>query len=653
MSPAAWVAASTLLAAALAVWAYGWREEPVPGRTVAAVLRGLALAFLLGGLFLPPIRGSEGGDGAGPVVVLDISASMALPASATGGSRLDSARTLLRALAPARVVLMGDEPATVPAAEALGVAATARRSRLAPALEAAALSGAARAVVLTDGAWDDRPAVEEVVERLALGVREARVAEPTPRLGLSGASAPDRLPAGETATASVELTAGGEGAALPDTVAVELWEEERRVAARWVPSPAPGRSVRVALEFAPTAPEEGATGSGWRTYELRLETGADPLGASDRARFRARITDEAGGAVLVSTDPDWEPGFLLPVLERIVLGGARGYLRVGDGAWLEMGDRPSAVSPEEVRRDASAARLLAVQGDPGSLPAWLAREVEAHPRRLFLPRGTGSIPGLPVRVVAPLEGEWYPVAPPPPGPAARLLAGLAVEDLPPLTALYSLEGGDAPGTWVPLRGRRGRRGEDRPLALAGGEGRRWAVAAGEGYWRWALREGVPRRVYEALVGAVAGWIVEGGTVRPVELEGRPRPSEALGWRVAPGVSGLRVAVRDSAGETVWTGEWEDPSARVPGPVPPHGDASFEATGRTPDGAFRTVRPFRAEPEAGELLPRALPPPLARAAIGSEEAGDGPPGRGRAVWPFVAAALLLCGEWVWRRRIGLR
>ncbi len=46
--------------------------------------------------------------------------------------------------------------------------------------------------------------------------------------------------------------------------------------------------------------------------------------------------------------------------------------------------------------------------------------------------------------------------------------------------------------------------------------------------------------------------------------------------------------------------------------------------------------------------------LVPAVIGVATAGGSEvPGRSRPVWPFLLAALLLCFEWTWRQRIGLR
>ena len=45
-----WITLAAIAASALAVWAYGYREEPVRGRSKPGLLRGLATFFLLAGL---------------------------------------------------------------------------------------------------------------------------------------------------------------------------------------------------------------------------------------------------------------------------------------------------------------------------------------------------------------------------------------------------------------------------------------------------------------------------------------------------------------------------------------------------------------------------------------------------------------------------
>ncbi len=680
-----WILGAALVAVLGAVWSYARREESVPGRAGPALLRAAALFLLLAGLALPALHGGAARP-SGSIVLLDISRSM------TPGARMDSAGALLRRLRPDRVLLFGD--ATRPASfdSALRAAPTADRSRLAPALETARLAGADSVLVVSDGEWVDRAAAERMARRLGLGVRELRVGERLPRLGLAEVTAPTRVRAGDTVRVTVDLVAAGprgtspadsaspgdavdsarrvSAPGLPDSVRVELVEARdgplgdlgpagRGTAAARVP--ARGRTTRIEFAFVPTAPRSGDVE--WRTYELRLPEGADPLGVAGRRRFTLEVSETPGGAVLISTDPDWEPRFLLPRLERAVLGGAVGFLHLGGDRWIEMGARPEEAAPAEVRRASERARLLAVQGRFSELPAWLEARVEAHPRRLLLPRERGPVPGTPLSLAGPLPGEWYPDEPAPPSPIARYLAGIPLDVLPPIATLYRADGtgrldgvggfeGGPARAWAPLLGRQGRRGEARPLVVAGRSGPvRWAVATGEGYWRWAGREGPPRRAYEGLVTGLAGWLLEDVAPRQVELRD-PAPGRRLRWRVAPDVRDLRLAVREGVDGERWSASFDSPPPEVEGPALEPGRYVVVAEGTGAEGPFRRERPLELAADPSETLPRALDEPMVIEPAARLAPRVRVP-RAWPVWPFLAAVLLLCGEWTWRRRIGLR
>lgn len=671
MMRAVWILVAALLAVAAAGWSYGRREETVAGRGGPATLRALALFLLLTGFALPAL-GPGSGTGVEPLFLLDLSRSMALPARAgdPGRSRIDSARQLIAAARPQRVLGFGDEVVPLSRDSALRVSPAADRSQLVPALEAAVLSGAERVVVVSDGEWEDRPVVRVAVARLGLALREMRVSGPVGRVGIAELTTPLRVRAGDSARVTVNLLAappepagtdrvGGAGVTLPDSVAIELRRmrgangtgpaSDALVATLRVAVPAAGRMLRAELGFVPPSPAAGDPE--WHVYEARLVGTADPLGAADRRRFVVEVAAASGGAVLVSTDPDWEPRYLLPRLQRSALGGAVGFLHLGDDRWVELTAVPKPVESGVVRRSASAARLLVVQGGSGSFPDWLDREAKRHPRRLLLPRGAGDLPGTPLSLSGPLPGEWYAAGPPPVSPVSRQLAGLSLETLPPLLALYGTEG--ASGTWSALEGRRNRRGEPRPLLIGNRRGvRRWAAAIGEGYWRWAARAGAPRRAYDALMTGVAGWLLEELAPRDVELLEPARAGRPLRWSVAPGIADLALEVRDSTGVARWSVRWGRPeSGELGGPVLEPGSYTVVARGMGESGAFLRERPLELAADPRELVPRSVGEPIV--ITQTPRPAREPAGRLRPVWPFVLAALLLCGEWLWRRRIGLR
>ena len=147
---------------------------------------------------------------------------------------------------------------------------------------------------------------------------------------------------------------------------------------------------------------------------------------------------------------------------------------------------------------------------------------------------------------------------------------------------------------------------------------------------------------------------EAGT--PVTLiEVREAGRDRIGWRIAAGVTDLVLTVRDSAGAAVWS----DSSVALPGggertvdgPLLESGTWSYRANGRTDGSAMASQRPFTI-PTLAELLPHDRQVPLALAAQSPSGALSSRAGE-RPWWPLAAAALLLCMEWIWRRRIGLR
>lgn len=643
-----WFSVSALAAAGLAFWGYARREEPVPRRLVPATLRGLALFLLLAGLRIPAL-GTRVTAAERFLVLLDRSSSMSLPSRPGGPSRFDSALTLLALEPDGRVLGFGDIPVYMSRDSILPP--TDRRTLLAPALEAAQLAGYDSVLIVGDGAWEDPAQVEEIAAASGLGVREERVAASVRRVGLRSVVAPRAVTAGDTARARFELVvsesvpASDQRARATDSVRVRLQGPDAELTEAFA-LPAPGRAASGELSWVPAFPATGR--SEWREYEISLETGADPYESADRARLLIEVADETADAVLVSESPDWEASFLLPVLERATSGGARAYVRTAPDRYASVGVEPVSVDGPVVRRAISAARLLVVQGRPDSLTGMLGRALRAHPRKLVLATAQGSVPGIPVGIGPSLEGEWYAEMPDVPTPTSPLLSELQPGDLPPIQGLPSLAGDWA---WAALVSRRERRGEARPLAVAGRTGAsRWAVVVGSGYWRWAFRGGAARRAYDGLFGGLAGWLLQGIRRRPVDLAAPAEAGVPLEWRVGPDITNLEITVYDGTAE-VWTKSWPTPPPVVSGPNPAAGRLGFEAVGVSPEGRFRVARPFLVRRESAELEPTEPAPIIALQGPGRSR--DSRPPRPRAVWPFAAAIALFTAEWIWRRRIGVR
>ena len=637
-----WLAAAAGLAILITLLWYAYREERVRGRWIAAVLRALALFLVLGGLFLPTL-GRSGIGRTGPVVLIDTSRSMGLAASPTL-TRLDSARAVARALSPGLIIGFGESAAQVPIDSLAGITAAGSATRIAAAFETARRLGADSVVVVSDGEWDDRRLAVTMAEGLGLGVREINVLDPPSRVGILRLGVPRQMRSGDSVQILVDIIAAGP--ALPDSIGVELREGDRVVTTETVAVPASGRSSRVHFRLRPTPP---AGDSEWRRYRVALSAGADPYGTADDRSAWAEVTRRATGIVLVAVTPDWEARHLLPVLRRASTAGAVGYVLTAPGRFVRMGPDPAPIPEREVLADSRSADLLVLVGGQDGISDELRSIAERQDRVLVFPGQPGPAVGTPIRLSDGQAGDWYLDETIAASPISGLLAGLAIEDVPPLTLLFEAEG---TWSWAPLSARRDRQGPALPILAAGARGdERWVIATGTGYWRWAFRSGAPRHLYERTFTGAAGWLLENRVVRMVRLETDPAPANRpLEMRAAAGLEQLRLTVRDSVA-AVWADSTSlGPSVQGPSLTP--GTYLLEARGMRDGSPFRMERPFDVIDASRELEPRDRVPELVLAATASP-VGVGGSARRRPMWPFVAAALLLCGEWAWRRRIGLR
>jgi hypothetical protein len=643
-----------IVAAAVAlgtsIWWYGRREERVAGRAVAAALRACALFLALSSPWLPVLR-SSGGPRGHMAVLIDRSLSMSLPAGTSSGeNRIEravrAATRLAESRGDVRFWTFGDTAEPVTRGDLERLLPSARASRAADGIERARLDGADSVILFTDGELDDREASRRLAVRLGLGVREIRVGEAVGRHAIRNVDAPSAVAAGDTVELLVEIVGLGEH---DDSVRIGLHHADSELAHAVVQAPAAGRSVIARLA---SPMPSGVGDAGWVALDARIAGVSEPWVRAAHRRAWLRIASPPSGAVLVSTDPDWEPRYLLPLLDRAVPGGARAFLRVGDGRYLSVGvEHLPGVPESSVRRAAERSSLLVLQGQSGTFPAWLAEAARRRPAILHLARGAGPVPGTPVNIGETLAGEWYPVTPPPPGPVAAFLLGLDPAALPPV---LRLRGSSGRADQAVLAARQDRRGALRPVAVIGADGtRRWAVVLSEGTWRWAARGAVGMDLYRGLYGGLAAWLLEQAAPAPVRLDDpTPAAGETVRWRVAPDVRDLTLELRDAAGTLVWSDSSGVPPPTVTGAGLAAGDARFVARGRAGDAAFQVERPFHVASSA-ELAPRLQGPAIdvgaAIDAIPERMRGGGSP----PVWPLAAAVLLLCAEWMWRRRVGLR
>lgn len=646
--------AGTAAAAGYALWLYLRREVPGPGRPALALLRTSTVGLLLLLLLDPSVPGEAARAGEGATwVALDRSLSMgAAPEGGTApwAAAVERARELQGG--GATVAAFGETLRF--AAEDPGLlerAPDASASRLAPLLERALEAGAAEVVVLSDLRFDDPASVRRVLEQGGLRVRFEEMGGDPVNAGVARWSVPAAAEGGEPLGA--ELDVYGSAAAAGRTAVVEVREGERLVATRDVTLPEAGLVASVRLDL--PAPAAGGT----VRYEARVRLAGDALPDDDARAGYTAVDPEEGLLVAVALAPDWELRFLLPVLEQVTGLTSRGYVRVADGRFLPTGgDAESGpVDADEVRRRVEAAEIVVLQGLTGADPAWLVEAAGRGRAVVFAgdPEGAAAA-GIPVQ--PPVAGEWYLTAEPPPSAIAAELGGAGWQGLPPLTAVMppaDPRAGDAPLSVSP----RGSSGESPALLLAqGGEGRTALVLA-SGFWRWAFREGGPRDAYRRLWAGVAGWLLED---RAVAGRAPVRPAERIFARgepvrwLAPGLPGSELSLTilrgDSAvADSVWT-------------VPDGG--SFE-TGALPPGVYA----YRGAPTSGEGEPAEgsfeveahtaeLRQARAQDLLAVEPVEGAEPVRAAALrplrthpLPYLLLLMLLCGEWIWRRRKGLR
>ncbi|MEN8143351.1 MAG: hypothetical protein ABFS14_00230 [Gemmatimonadota bacterium] len=647
----AWLVLSAILASGLTYWWYARREERVRGRAVAGLLRGTALFLVLGSpVFVGVVPDSN--RIAETVWLVDQSRSMLLPLRPGGLTRADSALARLSGRGDAQVLLFGGNPSWTDIASLSPDSFSARGSLLAPALSAARGRGVDSVLVVTDGSFDDLQEATRLAAESGLGVLEVRVGEATPRIGVAGITLPPSARGGDTVIAVIEIAASGDREQLPTEVPVIVSHGDQPDVQALIPVPGHGRTGRGSLPLTFTSRADSAE---WRRVDVRLAEGADPYGAALSASAWIQVWPRASGVVAVSLDPDWELRSLMPIASRASAGGATGYLQIGTGEFVRVSASPRPHVPlSAVRADIRAAKLLVVQGDPNRVPGWLQSAIRSHTRVLFLARQPGQIPGLGLSVGEALAGEWYVGEQIPGSPVAALLAGLDGSALPPLSTLLALETGNG---WSPLVAQRDRRGPTRPIGQILETGnRRVGVIAGTGMWRWATRGAAARQAYRALYASMMGWLLEDEAGTPVTLlEVGEGGRDRIGWRIAAGVTELALTVRDSSGAAVWS----DSSPALPGggertvdgPLLEPGAWSYRADGKTRGSSMASQRPF-AIPTLAELLPRDRQEPLT---LASQPLAGASPSRAseRPWWPLAAAVLLLCLEWIWRRRIGLR
>lgn len=646
-------AALVVLAGAYVLYLYRRREVGVPGVGPLAALRIATLAVVALLLLDPTLPAVATGSGRGDVwTLVDGSRSMEAPGGeaspwneALRGTGARDGGTVL--------VFGGDDPRTLGAGDSVGRPPF-ETSRLVPALERAAESGARSVRVASDLRIEDAGRARDVAERFGLDVTVDDLGSDVRSAGVASLRFDGPLEADEPASA--EATFFAVGASAADSVTLEVREEGRTVVSRRLPVPDEGRLHRVDLDLPP--PE----GEGEVRYTARVVLDGDRFPDDDQRVAWADVSPEEGNLVLVSLEPDWELRFLVPVFRRVTGLPARGFVRVGPDRYLAMDPAGAGetVDRAEVEVVATGAEMLVVQAS-GAPPAWLADAFSSVRRGAMLARGPGAAAAAGVTVGTPREGEWYVSPDVPPSPLAAELAGADVAGLPPLGGVLPLASDEPAGpVALDLRLRGSGPGEAALVLLPAGDGGRRVVALASGFWRWAFREGADRDAYQRLWSGVAGWLladeplVRGPGVRP---EVRTVPWREPVWWTASGMGDTDVRVRLSRDDTVAL----DTVVTVPQAgrfrLPPMEPGTWS---------------WRTEAVADSLAPEGWegrldveswtsdlrhPRDTLLAASGGQGGATPAAGTGRPLrthpLPYLLVLVLLSVEWIGRRRKGLR
>ena len=592
-----------LAAFALAAFTYLGVERLGRRALVPLVCRGIAWSAL--GVLLVNVSCPVAGTPLDPLVLLDASLSME-----AAGARWNEARDSASRWGELRY--FGDERSGSDSG------ATRGRSLLGPALVAASASDRP-IIVVSDGEIEDQREIPpDLLARSTIRVFPRRV---QPDLAITRVMGPARVSAGDSIPLEIEVERVG-GASV-DSVPVEVLSGTKRLARRTVKLGGEGGGqMRIALS-------SSSLNAGDQLLRVTLPRGGGAEQRTDTRLHLVRVT-ETPGVVFLAAPADWDSRFLYRTLREVAQLPVRGYVRLEANRWRSMGDlRP--VSAEVVRRAARRADLLILKGGVGGY-------VDGSGARGILrwPSGESG--------ETQLGGDWY-LSPSDASPLTGAFLAQPVDSFPPSIALTQIQ--PAAGEWVALYAQLGRRGPQRPAITGRQDGRiRRVTVAVEGLWRWPFRGGSSEQSYRSWVAATTSWLLGStdpseGVTRPVQAvvpNGRPVIFEWLG--AGPPVA-QPIVWSSSGGQTSDTLEFG-------------GDG--RATVWLPPGEYRYrlgaggTGVIAVEQYSEELLLRAV---TLEAHAGRETRAGARSTARDWLWLFALCVLALSGEWLARRRLGLR
>tara|TARA_Y100000996_G_scaffold404145_1_gene377902 strand:+ start:1010 stop:2941 length:1932 start_codon:yes stop_codon:yes gene_type:complete len=632
--------------ATYAFWVYLRVELTVPAARSLAVVRASILSLVLLLLFDPRLPFEATGAAPTPWVLLDASMSMTVeglegssPAevAAERAAELETEGWEVFRFGNGNLVRQVNE--TQRASEGL-------ISELAPSLQLAAESGAKEVRVLSDLRFTDPVAIQSVLDVIPVAVQFEDLSLVARNSGIARFSVSDVLYPEDSPAAEIEIFGGNSG----DSVIVEIFEENREVAQVRVLAPGPGLRATGTVRLPP------AGESGHLRYTARIadeEQVDDAFPSDDEAVTYAGIGYPAGALVLVSAVPDWEPRYLLPVLEKVTGLPSIGYLRAGPDRFVRLGsasDRGIPADSSTVKRAATEAALLVLHGLGVDADPWIAEIAEGQGQRLVLPLDSEGTRAVGLETGDPISGEWYASPDVPTSPIAGALAGVTLQGLPPLS------GAMVPSTPLllpPLQIQlRGAGSPESAFGLIERPGGRVAVALASQFWRWAAREN-GHEPYRRIWSGIVDWLLAGEEVIAAE----PRPmvwvtsrGQKIAWSLGGDSSSVHLEVW-SGTEVVTDTTLVGGGEAMTGALDP-GLYTYTLVSESGDtvGAGR----FDVSGVSLEMLPVAKMPELSPGSLSSPGNAED---SGRPLrtypWVYLLIMVLLCSEWIVRRRTGLR
>ena len=575
-------------------FARGWAS------VLAAILRIAAVTLIMALLLDAPAARAKA---IAPWAALDVSLSMA-----RGDSALwRAARDTIHAVHAETVFVFGDSVRRADTTSAPRDLSTMLR----PAVERA-LGAGHPLVVVTDGELDD----PDAARGLPAGSRVVVLRHAAHRdLAVESVDVPRAIVSGDTVEAHIGLIAGNAGSAA-GTLALSL--DGRPVATVPVDAlPAFGeRTVVIKARL------QGAAGPAVLRAVASAPGDAEPR--NDTLSVAIDLS-RAASAVFVSTSPDFDARYALSVLHGALGIPTRGFFRVAPGAWRIEGAL-TPVSETDVRQALRDAPVAIIQGDTAA----------------FGPPRAATLGPLALIVTSGTEGEWY-ASTAPASPLAGDLSGIVWDSLPPVAIAATVPS----GSWNGMEARRGRGPEQKPIVVGSDEPRRVAIVAASGLWRWRFRGGVASDAFTALWGSIFDWLAAQRADRRAAVpdERILRAGDPVRWRRgSPTDSTVIVALKRRGATRVDSLTLRfppDASVVETRPLPP---GIYDATTRG-GSALLVVNGSR------EWLPRA--PRIAGGAVRGAISLDTAPRLRGAGWVYALAILLLCAEWILRRRRGMR